>query len=68
LQTATAVELTKALSPPSPLAMKRTADEARRRMESQLSDLAALERELDRLDGQLSLLRARLAGSRERLS
>ncbi|HEV8632110.1 MAG TPA: hypothetical protein VGV61_17480 [Thermoanaerobaculia bacterium] len=48
--------------------MKRTADEARRRMESQLSDLAALERELDRLDGQLSLLRARLAGSRERLS
>jgi hypothetical protein len=60
------VELTKTDPAPSALRIKRTADEARQRMESQLSDLAALERELDRLDGQLSRLRAQLASQRGR--
>jgi hypothetical protein len=50
---------------PNPLhrEIKRVADDARRRMEHQLHDLADLERDLDRLDHQLSALRAQL-GSR----
>ena len=43
--------------------LKRAADEARQRMEAELHGLAALERELDRLDRQLSDLRAQLARS-----
>jgi hypothetical protein len=41
--------------------LKRTANEARQRMEEELGTLAAIERELDRLDRQLAGLRAQLA-------
>jgi hypothetical protein len=43
-----------------PPSIKKTADDARRRIESELAGLAAIERELDRLDRQLSELRAQL--------
>ena len=49
------------LQPPS---IKRSADEARRRIESELAGLAAIERELDRLDRQLSALRSQLVEGR----
>lgn len=44
--------------------IEQTADDARRRMESEIAGLAAIERELDRLDRQLSELRARLVRAR----
>ena len=47
--------------PDSELSARRTAIEARERMEAELHCLAAVERELDRLDRQLSVRRARLA-------
>ena len=43
-----------------PRSIEQTADEARRRMESELAGLAKIERDLDRLDRQLSELRAEL--------
>ena len=44
--------------------IKQTADAARRRIETELAGLAAVERELDRLDRQLSALRAQLVQDR----
>jgi hypothetical protein len=43
-----------------PTSIEQTAADAHRRMESELAGLAAVERELDRLDRQLSELRERL--------
>ena len=40
--------------------IEQTAADARRRMESELAGLAAVEREIDRLDRQLSELRDQL--------
>jgi hypothetical protein len=43
-----------------PTSIEQTAAAARRRMESELAGLTAVERELDRLDRQLSELREHL--------
>jgi hypothetical protein len=43
-----------------PVSIQQYADDACRRMESELAGLVAIERELDRLDRQLSDLRAEL--------
>jgi hypothetical protein len=52
--------------PPPAASVKQAADDARRRIESELHGLAALERELDRLDRQLSALRSQIVRAAER--